>query len=74
MVISLNQMIDSASIGSAFRIKDSEGTPKISMDECWSRWEYQMFDQNITIFQINRVQNAPKGVPFQQEIKQTWAR
>ena len=69
MVISLNQSIDSASIGSSFRIKDSEGTPKIPIDEHWFRLWYRIsfirFISNGT-FGISYVQIAPEGVACQQ--------
>ena len=69
MLISLNQSIDSDYIGSAFRIKDSEGTPKLSIDEHWFMLWYQRsfirFISNGT-FGISYVQIAPEGVACQQ--------
>ena len=68
MVISLNQMIDSASSGSAFRIKDSEGTHKISIDEHWFKLWYRIsfiiFISNGT-FGISYVKISPEGVACQ---------
>ena len=52
MLTPINRSINLVSIGSAFKIKDYEGTPKISIYECWSRWEYQMLIKRLPIFKL----------------------